>query len=142
VHAVSHDLRSPLVSLLGFTRLFARGLRRTARRQGLHFLERVEQAGRTMESLIRDLLSCRASGARPMRRSASTALGAAPALRGSEAPARRTVELMLPEDPPALVRERTRLYQLFSNLIGNALDHMGDARRADRGRDLGGRITT
>jgi signal transduction histidine kinase len=40
------------------------------------------------------------------------------------------VHLALPHDPPALVCERTRLYQLFSNLIGNALDHMGDAGEA------------
>ena len=39
------------------------------------------------------------------------------------------MELQIPEDPPALRCERTRLYQIFSNLIGNALDHMGEQAR-------------
>ena len=30
-----------------------------------------------------------------------------------------------PTDPPMVSCERTRLYQLFANLINNALDHMG-----------------
>jgi signal transduction histidine kinase len=36
------------------------------------------------------------------------------------------VALELPESPPLLLCDRTRLYQLFSNLVGNALDHMGE----------------
>ena len=45
VHAVSHDLRSPLVSLLGFTRLLRDGLRRHARGQGAP-LPGADRAGR------------------------------------------------------------------------------------------------
>ena len=39
------------------------------------------------------------------------------------------VSLRLPEDTPLLCCNRTRLYQIFSNLIGNALDHMGPVER-------------
>jgi len=35
------------------------------------------------------------------------------------------IELELPHDPPLVFCDRTRLYQVFSNLIGNAIDHMG-----------------
>jgi signal transduction histidine kinase len=35
------------------------------------------------------------------------------------------VQLEIPEHPPVVYCDRTRLYQVFSNLIGNALDHMG-----------------
>jgi signal transduction histidine kinase len=35
------------------------------------------------------------------------------------------IELELPHDPPLVYCDRTRLYQVFSNLIGNAIDHMG-----------------
>ena len=57
VDSVAHDLRSPLVSLLGFTRLLKQDYEDVLDEQGHHFLERVEQAGRTMDALIRDLLS-------------------------------------------------------------------------------------
>jgi PAS domain S-box-containing protein len=132
VHAVSHDLRSPLVSLLGFTRLLREDYGGQLDAKGLHFLDRVEQAGRTMEALIRDLLELSRIGRTPQAtirvnpRSVLLQLAAElkPRLDAQD------VELVLPEDPPALVCERTRLYQLFSNLIGNALDHMGDVRDA------------
>lgn len=34
--------------------------------------------------------------------------------------------LLIPENPPLLLCDRTRLYQLFSNLVGNAMQHMGE----------------
>jgi signal transduction histidine kinase len=36
----------------------------------------------------------------------------------------KNIDLVLPENPPTLICDRTRLYQLFSNLIGNAIHHM------------------
>jgi PAS domain S-box-containing protein len=128
VHAVSHDLRSPLVSLLGFTRLLREDYGDQLDTKGLHFLERIDQAGRTMEALIRDLLELSRIGrtghatSRVNPRSVLLQLSAElkPRLDAQD------VSLCLPDDTPALVCERTRLYQLFSNLIGNALDHMGD----------------
>jgi signal transduction histidine kinase len=37
---------------------------------------------------------------------------------------------VIPDNPPLLLCDRTRLYQVFSNLVGNALQHMGEC--ADR----------
>jgi signal transduction histidine kinase len=36
------------------------------------------------------------------------------------------IRLALPDDPPLVYCDRTRLYQVFANLIGNAITHMGD----------------
>jgi len=38
----------------------------------------------------------------------------------------KNIELHVPEDPPTVLFDRTRLYQLLSNLIGNAVQHMGE----------------
>jgi PAS domain S-box-containing protein len=127
VHAVSHDLRSPLVSLLGFTRLLREDYGSRLDGKGIHFLERIEQAGRTMEALIRDLLELSRIG-----RTGNTGTPVDPRnvllQLSAELKPRldaQGVALSLPASPPPLACERTRLYQLFSNLIGNALDHMG-----------------
>jgi PAS domain S-box-containing protein len=127
VHAVSHDLRSPLVSLLGFSRLLREDYGDRLDAKGLHFLERVEQAGRTMEALIRDLLELSRIGRTGQ---ATTRVSPRPVLLQLQAELKprldaEGVALVLPEDPPSLQCDRTRLYQLFSNLIGNALEHMG-----------------
>jgi hypothetical protein len=131
VNAVSHDLRSPLVAVLGFARLLREDYAERLDEQGLRFLRRIEEAGRTMESLVHDLLEfARVGRSEPKRahvdpREVLLQLQAELKPRLEEA----QVELLLPEDPPLLWCDRTQLYQVLSNLVGNALDHMGSPRR-------------
>ncbi len=127
VDAVAHDLRSPLVSILGFTRLLRQDYEQVLDQTGHHFIDRVEQAGRTMEALIHDLLELSrirgAEGPRPLAdpHRVLSQLSAELKLRLEE----QSVDLILPMTPPMMQIESTRLYQIFSNLIGNALKHMG-----------------
>jgi PAS domain S-box-containing protein len=135
VHSVSHDLRSPLVSLLGFTRLLRQDYDHVFDETGRHFAERIEESGRTMQTLIEDLLELSRIGASGERhtlvdpRSVLLQLQAELKLRLEECGA----SLHFPQSPPLLLCDRTRLYQLFSNLVGNAMQHMGDVedRRID-----------
>lgn len=127
VHTVSHDLRSPLVSLLGFTRLLKQDYAGVFDDTGNHFLDRVEQAGRTMQSLVHDLLELSRIGkscelpSLVDPRSVLLQIQAELKLRLDDA----GVSLAIPSSPPLVYIDRTRLYQVFSNLIGNALHHMG-----------------
>jgi PAS domain S-box-containing protein len=127
VHAVSHDLRSPLVALLGFSRLLRQDYGEVLGDTGRHFLDRVEQAGRTMETLIHDLLEVSRIGEAADRKTQVDPLKILLQLRGELKPRLEAqgIELLLPESPPLVLCDRTRLYQIFSNLIGNAVDHMG-----------------
>jgi len=128
VHAVSHDLRTPLVSLLGFSRLLAQDYGDVLTDTGRHFLNRIEQASRTMESLINDLLELSRIGQANGQRDWVDPLPVLKQLTNELKPRldSASVSLDLPESPPLLLCVRTQLYQVFSNLIGNALDHMGD----------------
>jgi signal transduction histidine kinase len=127
VHSVSHDLRSPLVSLLGFTRLLQQDYEDQLDETGRHFLHRIEQAGHSMDALISDLLAISKIGhpgeSRDLvdPRSVLLQLNAELKPRLEE----QGVTLHIPTDPPLLLCNRTRVYQLFSNLVGNALMHMG-----------------
>jgi PAS domain S-box-containing protein len=127
VHSVSHDLRSPLVSLLGFSRLLRKDYEDRMDETGLHFLHRIEQAGRTMEGLIADLLELSRIGRASEPRTLVDPLAVLQQLKAELKPRidERDVRLVLPEGPPLVACDRTRLYQVFSNLLGNALDHMG-----------------
>lgn len=128
VHSVSHDLRSPLVSLLGFTRLLRQDYGHQLDDTGRHFADRIEQAAHTMHALIDDLLELSQIGAGGEPRSlvdpraVLLQLKAELKLRLDEAGA----SLVIPENPPLVYSDRTRLYQIFSNLVGNALQHMGE----------------
>ena len=128
VDAVSHDLRSPLVSLLGFSRLLREDYGARIDEKGRHFLDRIEQAGRTMESLIHDLLELSRIGRTEAAKSLIDPQSVLAPLYAEFKPRldQEGTSLDLPEKPPLLMCNRTRLYQLFSNLVGNALDHMGN----------------
>ena len=128
VHSIAHDLRSPLVSLLGFTRLLREDYAHQLDEKGAHFLDRVEQAGRTMESLIRDVLELSRIGRATEPADRVSARSVLLQLQAELKPRLDAagVALSLPADPPTLDFDQTRLYQLLSNLIGNALDHMGE----------------
>ena len=130
VNSVAHDLRSPLVSLLGFTRLLREDYEASLDESAHHFLDRIEDAGRTMDALIHDLLELsqirKPGEIRPSLdpRSVLQQLAAELKLRLEE----QGIELVLPGAPPIMQVDGTRLYQVFSNLVGNAVKHgFGDA---------------
>jgi signal transduction histidine kinase len=126
VRSLSHDLRSPLVSVLGFTRLLRDEFGDPIGKTGKHFIDRIEQAGRHMERLIHDMLELARIEDTPH---CPVHLHPTPVLEQLAAELKLRldesgIELALPIDPPTLICDRTRLYQLFSNLVGNAIQHM------------------
>jgi len=127
VNAVSHDLRSPLVAVLGFARLLREDYGEQLDAQGLRFLRRIEEAGRTMESLVHDLLEFARIGRSEPKRVHVDPREVLLQLQAELKPRLEEAELTLelPEEPPLLWCDRTQLYQVLSNLVGNALDHMG-----------------
>jgi signal transduction histidine kinase len=127
VTALAHDLRSPLVALLGFSRLLRQDYGALLDDTGTHFVDRIEQAGRTMEDLIHDLLELSRIGKPGERKALVNPATVLHQLQAELKPRLEAagIELELPHDPPLVFCDRTRLYQVFSNLIGNAIDHMG-----------------
>jgi signal transduction histidine kinase len=116
-----------LVALLGFSRLLRQDYGTLLDDTGTHFVDRIEQAGRTMEDLIHDLLELSRIG-QPGEQKAF--VNPATVLHQLHAEFKQRleaagIELELPQDPPLVYCDRTRLYRVFSNLIGNAIDHMG-----------------
>jgi PAS domain S-box-containing protein len=127
VQALAHDLRSPLVALLGFSRLLRQDYETTLDETGHHFVDRIEQAGQIMEDLIHDLLELSRIAQPGERRTLVDPRLVLLQVRAELNPrlAESNQQLELPEAPPAVFCDRTRLYQVFSNLIGNAISHMG-----------------
>jgi len=128
VNALAHDLRSPLVALLGFSRLLRQDYEDVLDDSGSHYLDRIEQAARTMESLIHDLLELARIGELAERPSLVDPQKVLLQIKAEFKPRldETGIELELPETSTPLVYcDHSRLYQVFSNLIGNAIEHMG-----------------
>lgn len=132
IRSLAHDLRSPLVSVLGFSRLLREDFGGSLGERGAHFLDRIAAAGRSMENLIRDLLDFARIGHEGVQRTLVDPREVLLQLRSEYKPRleQQGVTLVLPDSPPLVLCDRTRLYQLFSNLLGNALDHMGERPHA------------
>jgi len=133
VRGVSHDLRSPLVSLLGFSRLLRDDYQEVLDRTGLHFINRIDQAARHIDQLLHDMLEFSRIGATSQYR---VHINPKPILEQLHSELKlqldeKNIDLILPDETPTVLFDRTRLYQLFSNLIGNAIHHM-DRKSAAR----------
>ena len=133
VRNVSHDLRSPIASLLGFTRLLRDDYEEVLAPTGNQFLDRIEAAGRSMESLLHGMLELSRIGAMPLDRTRVNPRSTLLQLR-SELKLRldeKKIRLSIPENPPILLADTTQLYQLFSNLLGNSVAHRDPDPRGD-----------
>ena len=127
-HAVSHDLKAPLVSLQGMAGLLAEECGPELGERGAHYVERIAATVDRMERLVGDVLKLASSG-RGDHRAEPVEL-------------EEVVDVVLQELAEPLggrgirvVRGelgsvhavRTEMDQVFSNLIGNAIKYMGDA---------------
>ncbi|MBN1908762.1 MAG: PAS domain-containing protein [Pirellulales bacterium] len=130
-YTVSHDLKSPLITLMGFVSLLRQDLD-AGNREGVDdALDRIENAGRRMDQLLGELLHLSRVGRRaeppepvPLDELARQAVGL---LAGRVEESQAQVEIA-PKLPSVLVA-RSRLLEVFQNLIENALKYAADGQR-------------
>jgi signal transduction histidine kinase len=122
-YTVSHDLRSPLVTVRGFVDLLEKDAAAAAPERVAADLERIRRATATMETLLRDLLELSRVG-RVMNPPESVSLDelarqAVAALHGRLRAAHVRVDVL--PGLPSVQGDRTRLLEVFQNLIENAV---------------------
>jgi PAS domain S-box-containing protein len=128
-HVLSHDLKTPIISIRGFVsrliRIYGDKLDSTA----MDYLNRIEASARRMDTLVSDLRSLLASGriayefeltpSHEIVESVISILG--PSLE------ERHIELVLHDELPLIYCDPEKIHQVFENLVGNAVKYMGDA---------------
>ncbi len=140
-YSISHDLRSPLRAIDGFSQLLQTRFAGSLDPEATRLLGVVRENGQRMGTLIDDLLAFSRIGRKPIR----TTLLDMPALVGE------CIAEVLRSNPqrPTLVvgplpncyGDRTLIRQVWSNLIGNAVKYSGQNPRAYveiTGREEGG----
>ncbi len=130
VYTVSHDLRSPLVSIKGFVGLMQKDIKRNDLQKVLEDGDRISQAADDMGNLLEGLLELSRIG-RVINPSVSGSLvdlvtRAAHSLQ--EKIEQRGVTLKIDPNMPDFWGDELRLFEVFQNLLDNAIKFMGDQK--------------
>lgn len=126
VHTVSHDLRSPLTSVIGYTELIARTGSLNDSQQ--EFLKRIQESVEHITTLINDLLDLGSIEAgldtrREWVQLDVLLLYSMDMLQGQIKSKQIKVQTDIAESLPALQANPIRLRQVLDNVVGNAIKY-------------------
>jgi len=126
VHTVSHDLRTPLTPIIGYTQILRTIYGERLDEQGHEILSEIEQCAEGMLSLLENLLTLAKAG--KLKRTfdpvgaESVVQEVVKNLKSSISETGLEIKI---EDLPSIHIHKTLLIQIFSNLIGNAIQYAG-----------------
>ena len=123
VHTVSHDLRSPLTSVLGYTELVGRA--GALNEQQIEFIDRIRSSVKNITTLVDELLdlSRLEAGFDTLRETVhleDTLKLALDTLEGQFRLNNQSIQLKVGDDLPSIRANPIRLRQLLDNLLSNA----------------------
>jgi len=121
---LAHDLRSPLAAVLGFARLAREDLAAGEVGRAAALIDRIERSASTIDAILLGALGEQLSGF-------SDLISVVEQIRGERKLEleRRRIRLLGPADSPPLAVAHADLYRLVTNLVGNAIAHMGEAKQ-------------
>ena len=127
-YTVSHDLKSPLITIKGFVGVLAEDLAKKGVDFAQNDLGRISRAADTMSQLLDDLLELSRIGQllnAPERFSMTELVSEVTGLLDSQLDA-RGIQVECVSEFPTVCGDRVRLLEVMQNLIDNASKYMGD----------------
>lgn len=124
VYTVSHDLNSPLISLLGYLELLEQDAGPQLPEEGNFYIERMRASATFMQSLIKDLLELSRVG-RVQTEPEEVDLNQLIEEIATEVKSSHPDVTIQSSDIPPVTINPVRARQLFANLIGNAVKYAG-----------------
>lgn len=127
-YTVSHDLKSPLITIRGFLGVLTQDLERGDEEGVQTAVHYIHNAAKTMESLLKDLLELSRVGRvinAPEQTSFATIVAEA-LLRLSGQIETSNVQVRVAEDLPVVMVDRIRMIEVMQNLLDNAIKYTHD----------------
>ena len=122
-HVVSHDLKQPLRTIQAFTQFLLEDYAERLDEQGVRYLQALQRSSVRMRNLIDDLLKLSSIGT---KREPLEPVDVGQVLRDVRedlSALLEGVELVVPDELPTVMANRTRLMELLANLVSNAVKY-------------------
>ena len=129
-HVVSHDLKTPIVYIKGFSSLLLERYQKDLDEKGRTCVERIQASAHRMEILVSDLLALSRVGrvVSTLKDVPSQEIITTVTSGLQDRLNDRGVDLVVAADFPTICCDRDRVCQVFENLIVNAVKFMGDCK--------------
>lgn len=127
-YTISHDLKSPVLSIEGYTSLLLRDYHDRLDDKGRHYLERIQWNINKMGILLKDILELSRAG-RIIGDMTEVDTGdiLSAVLRELKPLIKdRGINIVFSNNFPSVLCDRDRMAQVFDNLLSNAIKFMGD----------------
>jgi len=132
-YVVSHDLKTPIVYIQGFSGLLLENYKEKLDEKGQACVERIQASAHRMEMLVSDLLALSRVG------QVVSAFEDVPSneivtrvISGLQERLKENgIKLVVADDLPTVCCDRERICQVFENLIVNAIKFMGDTKNPE-----------
>ena len=128
VHVVSHDLKTPIISIQGFSSRLLKNYQEKLGEKGRVYLEHIKTSGRRMEVLVSDLLALSKIGRVVSNLKDISSYEIVKNLTSDlqDRVKEKGIELVVAHNLPTISCDGERIYQVFQNLLVNAIKFMGD----------------
>lgn len=130
IFTVSHDLKSPIVSIQGFSTILLSEYKDKLDEEGQHYLERIHSNVSQMERLIHDLLELSRVGkmTKPFEEVKVSQILDYVLTDLQFQLEERGIEFVVPEKLPPIFCDPQQIAQVFNNLITNSIKYIGDTQ--------------
>ena len=132
-YTVSHDLKAPLITIQGFSDILLKKYRGKLDKDVVQYLRRIIRSSKRLERLVSDLLKLSRAGRKTgelKKENIKDILEIS--LKYLEASIEeKRINVKYPYEFPSVYCDKTRILQVFDNLIANAVNYIGSQEKPE-----------
>lgn len=130
VYTISHDLKTPLITILGYAGLLEEDLETGKTEELRSCIDRITAAGKKMDALLADVLQLSRIGrvALPSEKISMTVIAREAADLVAISLQQRGAEIGIDPDMPEVYVDRNRIREVLVNLVENAVKYTGSEK--------------